>query len=95
MTEKLVRDRIPDLAPAREFRRAAPGERRGLLLAKLHEECAEVAADPCTEEIADVLEVLRALADDLGVTWPEVEDTARRKRAQRGGFEDGVVMRTG
>lgn len=95
MTEKLVRDRIPDLAPKRVFRRARNDERRGLLLAKLHEECAEVAADPCPEELADVLEVLRALADELGLGWSEIEATAHRKHSERGGFDDGVVMRTG
>ncbi|MWV50704.1 hypothetical protein GRS96_15635 [Rathayibacter sp. VKM Ac-2803] len=95
--EKLVRDRIPEvldrLGVTAGFRRVPAAERLPWLLAKLEEECAEVVAGPSQEEIADVLEVLHALAAQLEVRWEAVEDARRRKALERGAFSDGVVMR--
>lgn len=96
---KLVRDRIPDIIRA-EGRHPvievlAADERRGALLAKLVEEAAEVAdAEPgeLAEELADVVEVVRALAAQLGLSLPDVVELADRKKAARGGFDDGVFL---
>lgn len=97
MTEKLVRDLIPDLirAEGREpaVRVAGADERLGLLVAKLSEECAEFAADRSLEELADVLEVVDALAELLGGT-AALETVRAAKRTARGGFSTGYVLRT-
>ena len=73
---KLVRDQIPDIIAAAGSR---PSTRvldhasyQGALRSKLLEEAqeAEVAADEqLASELADVLEVLRALATAHGMTW--------------------------
>jgi predicted house-cleaning noncanonical NTP pyrophosphatase (MazG superfamily) len=94
---KLVRDRIPDIIRAQGrtpvVEHLAAEERRGALLAKLVEEAAEAAEDQdLAEELADVLEVVRALAAALGLSLEELTELADRKKAARGGFEDGVFL---
>ncbi|MCP2257524.1 putative house-cleaning noncanonical NTP pyrophosphatase, all-alpha NTP-PPase (MazG) superfamily [Streptoalloteichus tenebrarius] len=95
---KLVRDRIPEI-----IRRdgaepvtyvAGDEEYRRRLRDKLGEEVAEFLAadaDAAVDELADVLEVVRALAADLGVTPEELEAVRRAKAAERGAFADRVV----
>ena len=96
MSEKLVRDRIPELLARlginRRFRTVLDRERLPWLLAKCAEECGEVIADPSAEEIADLLEVLQALASQCGLDWASVEKVQHDKRRERGGFDEGFVM---
>jgi len=96
---KLVRDKIPDIiradgrTPVVEVLSA--GQRRPALLAKLLEEAAEAAAAPddeMLEELADALEVVRALAADLGLTLGQVVELADDKRERRGGFDQGLFL---
>ena len=89
---KLVRDRIPLIAPSHRYRRASREEMAALLADKVVEEALELRESPRLEELADVYEALRALAGALGYTWEQVEEAARRKRAERGGFTEGWVM---
>ena len=97
--DKLVRDRIPELISA-EGRQPvvevlAPGQRVPALIAKLAEETAEVAEASATdlpEELADVLEVVRALAHEVRLSLDDVVALADRKRELRGGFDDGVFL---
>lgn len=101
MTEsgKLVRDKIPDLISA-EGRTPvvevlAVAELRPALLSKLAEEAAEAAAaseQELPEELADVLEVVRALAGGLGLSLQEVARLADEKRQRRGGFDQGLFL---
>jgi predicted house-cleaning noncanonical NTP pyrophosphatase (MazG superfamily) len=99
VSRKLVRDRIPDMTRA-EGRRPvvevlAADERRGALLAKLVEEATEAAGadgDGLAEELADVVEVVRALAAGLGLSLGAVTELADRKASARGGFERGVFL---
>lgn len=96
---KLVRDKVPDLIRL-EGRAAvvevlAASELRPALLDKLLEEAAEAAAASqveLPEELADVLEVLRALAGSLGLSLNEVVALADDKRARRGGFDRGLFL---
>ncbi|MGW4797274.1 hypothetical protein ACWEPC_33120 [Nonomuraea sp. NPDC004297] len=59
------------------------------LMAKLAEEAEELrhaGADDRLAELADVYEVLMRIADTLGISTEQVQEAARRKRAERGGF---------
>jgi predicted house-cleaning noncanonical NTP pyrophosphatase (MazG superfamily) len=93
MAEKLVRDRVLDTFPADDYRIADRSEMLGLLLDKLDEEAAELRADPCVEELADVLEVVRALAPELEISPGQLDDTCRQKRARLGGFGSRAVWK--
>lgn len=105
-TEKLVRDAIPQLLESEGLtpiiRVAGLDEYRRLLMAKLQEETDEVreALDvppesldipAVVEEIADVMEVLFAIATDLGVERDEIEKVRIAKAAARGGFAERIV----
>ena len=97
---KLVRDEMPaQIASRGEIvvqSRLPRSEMRRALVAKLLEEAQELlgATDPddVKGELADLLEVVRAMASLTGVSWSEVETAASDKRKSRGGFEDGAVL---
>lgn len=97
---KLVRDSIPGKIEAHgESAEVAKLEGEALLIAlknKLVEEALEVAdarsTEAICEEIADVLEVLRALEETLGLTASEIEEIRSSKRSKRGGFSEGVML---
>lgn len=97
---KLVRDRIPEIIKGSGgqpvTRVLGQAERFPALLLKLQEESDELrtAGSPSEqgEELADVLEVLKALASELRQPWDEIEATAAEKRAERGGFDDGIWL---
>jgi predicted house-cleaning noncanonical NTP pyrophosphatase (MazG superfamily) len=91
---KLVRDLIPSIIQTNGgtpvIRVLEPDEYRAALHAKLAEESAELCAaapDEQLGELADLLEVVRALAADAGHTLEEVLDAANAKTAKRGGFD--------
>jgi predicted house-cleaning noncanonical NTP pyrophosphatase (MazG superfamily) len=97
--DKLVRDRIPEIvrkAGKTPFTRvAADDELRSLLEAKLQEETDELRKSPPTkrgEELADILEVLHALAHLEGLTPEALEVLRARKAAERGGFQEKQVL---
>ncbi|MBO2462766.1 nucleoside triphosphate pyrophosphohydrolase [Actinomadura sp. LCR2-06] len=95
--EKLVRDRIPDLIQSAgrrpETRVADRDEYASLLRAKLYEEAGEYATSGDPAELADVLEVVRALAALHGMTPDDLEASRSAKHAERGGFSDRIVLR--
>lgn len=95
---KLVRDRIPEIV-ARErgpvagaHRVAGKREYLSLLRRKLREEADEYLASGKTEELADILEVVRALGEAAGVAPRRLEELRRRKARVRGGFGGRKVM---
>jgi predicted house-cleaning noncanonical NTP pyrophosphatase (MazG superfamily) len=97
---KLVRDLIPQHILAQgqfvDFRKIPRGELKPALLRKLQEESAEaVLANSDTallEELADVFEVVRALAEECGGGLTDVIDRAERKRRKKGGFNAGYEL---
>ena len=96
--DKLVRDKVPQIIRARGdepiVRVADAAEYRALLLAKLVEEVDEVlAADDADmpEELADVMEVVLALASDLGLDAAQLEELRKAKASERGGFAERIV----
>jgi predicted house-cleaning noncanonical NTP pyrophosphatase (MazG superfamily) len=65
------------------------------LRAKLLEEAHEAQAAPdgkLASEPADVLEVLQALAAAHFMGWEDVVSEARRRRAERGGFDKRIFL---
>jgi predicted house-cleaning noncanonical NTP pyrophosphatase (MazG superfamily) len=96
---KLVRDRIPEIARRNGqdpiVHTADRDEYRRLLWAKLGEETQEfLTAEDQSEsvgELADVLEVVHALAAELGVPLDELERIRAVKARERGGFAGRVV----
>lgn len=93
---KLVRDKIPEIIRATgevpRTRVAHRAEYRSLLLAKLSEEVQEFITSDCDPaELADVLEVVIALADGLGIGRHGLETLRAAKAAERGGFSRGIV----
>jgi predicted house-cleaning noncanonical NTP pyrophosphatase (MazG superfamily) len=93
--EKLVRDRIPQIIRSRGaepvVRVADRQEYRGLLRGKLTEEVHEFLASEEPEELADILEVVLALATELGVDRARLEALRATKAAERGGFAGRIV----
>ncbi|WP_432929190.1 nucleoside triphosphate pyrophosphohydrolase [Microbispora sp. CA-135349] len=90
---KMVRDRIPEIigADGRTARVRVLGESELVpaLTAKLAEEAEELRqAGPGDRlgELADIYEVLAALTETLGFSDEQVQEAARHKRAERGGF---------
>ena len=95
--EKLIRDRLPQIMREQGLavfeRHLDDGEFAAELRRKLVEEAAEAAAaepQALAEELADVLEVVMALAATSGLTMSQVEARRLAKRAERGGFEARV-----
>jgi predicted house-cleaning noncanonical NTP pyrophosphatase (MazG superfamily) len=96
---KLVRDRIPEIIQAdghRAVTRILDEESyRAALLEKLIEEAHEArqaTAEQLAGELADVLEVIQAIADAHGLSWNHVLEIANRKRAERGAFENRIFL---
>ena len=96
---KLVRDQIPDIiaAAGSQPSTCVPDQAsyQRALRSKLLEEAqeAEAAADEqLAGELADVLEVLKALAKAHGLAWEGIELQATRKRAERGGFDRRIFL---
>lgn len=97
--QKLVRDFIPDIVRANGqeplTRCLNEDEYRTALRAKILEEASELVAAECTDvldELADLLEVMRAVACTEGFEWNQVEAAAIKKREKRGGFERRIWL---
>lgn len=98
--KKLVRDRIPEIIKNSgqtavtkilsmdeyklELQRKSKEELQEYLNAKVDEEA--------IEELADLLEIIHALAKVHGTTIDHVEQIRQRKAEERGGFEDRVFL---
>lgn len=95
---KLVRDRIPDIIKASgkecEFEIAPKEERYEHLERKLQEEVGEFLEDKNLEELADVMEVLFGLANALGYSEEQLLKARDKKREERGGFKEGIVLKS-
>lgn len=93
---KLVRDKIPQIIEAQGQRPLIQilekEEYSRALEQKLDEEVAEFHADKSKEELADILEVVFALAEDLGLAVGELMEVYRQKHDQCGGFRDRIFL---
>ncbi len=94
---KLVRDEIPRIieGTGKRYRASTVSgpELIGALQEKLFEELQEfVESEHNLEELADLLEVIEALAHQLGSSLQEVMELKEEKRKKRGGFEKGLWL---
>ncbi|SMC62190.1 nucleoside triphosphate pyrophosphohydrolase [Papillibacter cinnamivorans] len=93
---KLVRDRIPEIIAAAGktciTSILSDDEYLCMLDAKLDEELAEYHQDQNIEELADLLEVVRAAAIARGYSIVQLEDICQKKRIARGGFEKRILL---
>ncbi|MEV4888942.1 nucleoside triphosphate pyrophosphohydrolase [Nonomuraea sp. NPDC055795] len=96
---KLVRDNIPEIIRQNGgepvVRVLDLAEYRQALVEKLFEESAELrdaSAGEVAGEIADVYEVLRAIAAVDGHDWDAIEKAAAAKREERGAFRDRLYL---
>lgn len=93
---KLVRDRIPEImrengeTPHTKVLDETACRRE--LLKKLDEETAEYKESGEAEELADILEVLLALAAAQGVSEEELQRLCAEKRKARGGFSERIFL---
>ena len=94
---KLVRDRIPEIIEASGNTCIAEilsdEDYLKMLDAKLDEELAEYHADQNIEELADLIEVIRACAVARGHTIEELEQVRAEKTAKRGGFAKKILLK--
>jgi predicted house-cleaning noncanonical NTP pyrophosphatase (MazG superfamily) len=93
---KLVRDHIPALLEPRRrstcYRLADSQEKRSLLMRKIDEEVDEYRLSGDPRELADLVEVVHALAQLDGWTPEQLERERARKAAERGAFDDAWVL---
>ncbi len=94
---KLVRDRIPEIiASGGGSCNTEILEEKAYLLQlhrKLREELEEYLQSGEAEELADLLEVMQAVAKARGISWEDVEALRERKKAARGGFEGRILLK--
>ena len=93
---KLVRDRIPEIIQRNgqncRTRILTDEEYIAALDAKLLEECAEYKDSRSIEELADIFEVLCAMAACHGFSKEELISAQEKKHAERGGFENRIFL---
>ncbi len=97
---KLVRDNIPNIiannGEESVTRVLEEDEYRTELYKKLLEEANEVisskTSDETIEELADVLEILKSIAELNGRTLDDVLKNANQKKLKRGGFEKRIFL---
>ena len=93
---KLVRDKIPEMIRAQgeipNTRILQQEEYLHHLEQKLDEEVAEYHRDKNAEELADILEVVYALAEAIGCSREELLTVYEKKHTSRGGFRDRIFL---
>lgn len=93
---KLVRDGIPDII--RESGRKCTTrvlndeEYKKELMNKLYEEIEEFNETKKEEELADILEVLNAIADMMDYEMMHLDYLRMKKKEKRGGFEKRIML---
>ena len=100
MYNKLVRDRIPTIIEqaGKTFTTRILGdeEYRKELQKKAFEELEEYVQaetdEAALEELADVLEIIHALAECHGASIEQVEQIRAKKAEKRGGFRDKIFL---
>lgn len=97
---KIVRDKIPDkIAARRELETTtsvAANTKEAFLIGKILEEALEVRESKSVEEtkieLADLLEIVRALGQAKGLSLKDIVEAADKKKEKLGGFEEGKIL---
>jgi predicted house-cleaning noncanonical NTP pyrophosphatase (MazG superfamily) len=93
---KLVRDKLPEIiaATGKPFTShiATDAEYQEKLRQKLREELAEYLASGEAIDLADILEVIYALAEVGGLDQAALERERQRKATERGGFSKRIIL---
>lgn len=94
--DKLVRDKIPEITDQDDetpvVHTAGEGEYEQRLFDKLDEEVAEFRESGEVAELADVLEVVHAIRENIGISEERLAERRAEKAEERGRFEEGVVL---
>ena len=92
---KLVRDKIPEIIKNSSkipiIHAANDEEYLEKLKEKLQEEVKEFLEEDNIEELADILEVIYALKD-FKFKQEDLEEIREKKKEQRGGFKDKIIL---
>ena len=93
---KLVRDEIPRIiregGSTCRYRILDREDYRQLLDEKLDEELLEYRQSKDPEELADMLEVIAALAEEGGCSWEQLLAIREEKKKKRGGFTQRILL---
>ena len=93
---KLIRDHIPQIIESKggkaQIRVLSDEEYPIYLEAKLDEEVGEYHRDKNVEELADILEVVYALAESIGCSKEELIKIYQKKHDDRGGFKKKLFL---
>lgn len=94
---KLVRDKVPDaiIEGGDAYSHYVIDDHNDYLFAldeKLDEELVEYQVTKDLNELADVLEVIHAIAEAKGATFEELDAIRLAKRERRGGFTKKIVL---
>ena len=93
---KLVRDNIPAIIASRGeqpiTRLLDVDEYRHELRRKLQEEVNEFCRAGRPEELADILEIVYALALEAGISPTQLETIRHQKLVERGGFNQRIFL---
>lgn len=94
--KKLIRDRIPEIIAANgqtaATRTLTDAEYAAELEKKLKEEVAEYLESKAPVELADVLEVAQALAENAGVSFDELLALKAEKQRTNGAFRKKLFL---
>jgi len=94
--DKLIRDRVPEIIrrdgadPVTHV--ARDDEYHAKLREKLREEVAEFLESGTVEELADILEVVYALALATGTASKTLDSLRARKTRARGAFDKRIIL---
>ncbi|NHC42664.1 nucleoside triphosphate pyrophosphohydrolase [Bacillus sp. MM2020_1] len=97
---KLVRDRIPEIIESSGKRFSTKildnqeyiKELRNKTREELDEYLYAGNDNDAIEELADLLEIIHALAECHGASFKEVEEVRQKKAEKRGGFKDKIFL---
>lgn len=93
---KLVRDKIPDIIKSKgekcKFEVLNDEDYKDFLDKKLNEEVAEYQSSKSLSELADIIEVVYAIAKTRGFTPEQMEELRILKEKSKGGFNKGILL---
>lgn len=95
--DKLIRDKIPEIIEQSGkqciIKEMDTETYIDYLDQKLNEELAEYQANKSLEELADLLEVMYAVAEARGYSVEELERLRKEKAEKRGGFKKRLLLK--